>query len=50
VDTSDASLEPGLTYSEYPINILDRKERITHRKTIKFFKEQWHQHSQEEAT
>ena len=43
-------LEPDLTYSEYPIRVLDQKDRVTRRWTIKFYKVQWNQHSEEEAT
>jgi hypothetical protein len=50
VDILDVNLEPDLTYFEYPIKVLDQKERITRSKTIKFYKFQWHQHSEEEAT
>jgi hypothetical protein len=40
VEVSDVNLEPDLTYSEYPIKILDQKERVTRRRTIKFYKVQ----------
>ena len=43
-------LEPDLTYSEYPIRVLDQKDHVTRRRTIKFYKIQWNQHSEEEAT
>jgi hypothetical protein len=33
-------LETDLTYLEHPIKILDQKNRITRRKTLKFFKVQ----------
>jgi hypothetical protein len=41
---------PDLTYSERPIRVLDQKDRITRRKTLKFYKIQWNQHSEDEAT
>ena len=50
VDIEGVELEPDLTYSEYPIRVLDQKDRITRRRTIKFYKIQWNQHSEEEAT
>ena len=50
MDILDVNLEPDLTYFKYPIKILDQKERITRRKTIKFYKVWWHQHFGEEAT
>jgi hypothetical protein len=43
-------LEADLSYAEHPIKILDQKDRVTRRKTIKFFKVQWSNHSKEEAT
>jgi hypothetical protein len=42
--------EADLTYPEHPIKILDQKSRVTRRKTIKFFKIQWSNHTTEEAT
>jgi hypothetical protein len=42
-------LEVNLTYLEHPIKILDQKSHVTRRKTIKFFKIQWSNHT-EEAT
>jgi hypothetical protein len=39
-----------LTYPEHPIKILDQKDRVTRRKTLKFFKVQWSNHTEEEAT
>jgi hypothetical protein len=35
-----ASLEADLTYPEHPIKILDQKDCVTRRKTLKFFKVQ----------
>jgi hypothetical protein len=43
-------LEVDLSYPEHPIKILDQQDRVTRRKTIKFFKIQWSNHSDEEAT
>jgi hypothetical protein len=45
-----APLETDLTYPEHPIKILDQKSRVTRRKTIKFYKIQWSNHTEEEAT
>jgi hypothetical protein len=42
-------LEADLSYTEHPINVLDQKDRATRHKTIKFFKIQWSNHSEEEA-
>jgi hypothetical protein len=43
-------LEADLLYPEHPIKILDYKDHVTKRKTIKFFKIQSSNHSEEEAT
>jgi hypothetical protein len=43
-------LEADFTYPEHPIKILDQKDCVTRRKTVKFFKVQWSNHSEEEAT
>jgi hypothetical protein len=43
-------LETDLSYPEYLIKVLDQKDRVTRRKTLKFFKIQWSNHSEEEAT
>jgi hypothetical protein len=43
-------LEADLSYPEHPIKVLDQKDRVTRRKTTKFFRIQWSNHSEEEAT
>jgi hypothetical protein len=43
-------LEADLSYPKHPIKVLDWKDRVTRCKTIKFFKIQWSNHSEEEAT
>jgi hypothetical protein len=43
-------LEADLSYPDHPIKVLDQKDHVTRRKTIKFFKIQWSNHSKEEAT
>jgi hypothetical protein len=50
MDVTDVNLEPDLTYSEHPIRVLDHKDRITRKRTLKFYKVQWNQHTEEEAT
>jgi hypothetical protein len=45
-----APLDTDLTYPERPKKILDQKSRVTRRKTIKFYKIQWSNHTEEEAT
>jgi hypothetical protein len=44
------TLEADLSYPEHPIKVLDQKDRVMRHKTIKFFKIQWSNHSEEEAT
>jgi hypothetical protein len=43
-------LEADLSYPEHPIKVLDQKDRVTRHKTLKLFKIQWGNHSEEEAT
>jgi hypothetical protein len=50
IEVTDVALEPDLTYSEHPIRILDQKDRVTRRKILKFYKIQWSQHTEDEAT
>ena len=49
-DVVDVTLELDLTYSEHPIRVLDQKDRITRRRVLKFYKIQWNQHTEDEAT
>jgi hypothetical protein len=46
----DVTLEQDLTYLEHPIRVLDQKDRITRKRTLKFYKVQWNQHTEDEAT
>ncbi|WVZ63832.1 hypothetical protein U9M48_013430 [Paspalum notatum var. saurae] len=50
VDTSQIQVKPDLIYEERPIKILDQKQRATRRRAINFYKVQWSNHSEEEAT
>jgi hypothetical protein len=50
IEVTDVVLEPDLTYLEHPIRVLDQKDRVTQRKTLRFYKIQWNQHSEDEAT
>jgi hypothetical protein len=50
INVVDVTLEPDLTYSEHPIRVLDQKDRITRKRTLKFYKVQWNQHIEDEAT
>jgi hypothetical protein len=50
VEIKGLSLQPDLSYIEHPIKVLDKKERITRNKVVKFYKVQWQNHSEDEAT
>jgi hypothetical protein len=50
IDVVDVALEPNLTYSEHSIRVLDQKDRITPKRALKFYKVQWNQHTEDEAT
>ena len=50
VESDSIQLESDLTYPEHPIKIIDRKDRVTRRTTNRFYKVQWSNHSEEEAT
>jgi hypothetical protein len=43
-------LKPDLMYKAYPIKVLDQKDRVTRNKTTRFYKIQWNDHSEDEAT
>jgi hypothetical protein len=43
-------LEPDLTYKAYPTKTLDQQDRVTCNKTTHFYKVQWNDHSEDEAT
>jgi hypothetical protein len=45
-----APLEADMTYPEHLVMILDQKVRVMRCKTIKSFKIQWSNHTEEEAT
>jgi hypothetical protein len=50
IETTAIEIEPDLSYTEQPIQILDTKERATRRKTIKMYKILWDHHTEEEET
>jgi hypothetical protein len=43
-------IEPDLSYQEHPVKVLDQKERSTRARSIKMYKIQWSNHTEEEAT
>jgi hypothetical protein len=46
----ELSVQGDLTYTEYPIKILDTLTRVTRSKVIKMCKVQWSHHGEDEAT
>jgi hypothetical protein len=46
----ELSVQGDLTYTEYPIKILDILTRVTRNKVIKMCKVQWSHHGEDEAT
>jgi hypothetical protein len=47
MEVADVNLELDLTYSEHPVRVLEQKDRITWRRTLKFYKVQSNQHTEE---
>jgi hypothetical protein len=43
-------LEPDLTYNTHPIKVLDQQDRVMRHKTTQFYKVQWNDHCEDEAT
>jgi hypothetical protein len=43
-------LKPDLMYKTYPTKILDQQDRVTHNKITRFYKVQWNDLSEDEAT
>jgi len=50
VEIEGLPLQLDLTYVEHPIKILDEKERVTRISVVKYYKVQWQNHSEDEAT
>ena len=50
IDQQELLVEPDLSYTKYPLRILDQKERGTCQKVVKMYKIQWSHHTEEEAT
>jgi hypothetical protein len=50
IDFEGVELESYLSYSKYPIKVLDQKDHVTRSRTMKWYNVQWNQHSEEEAT
>lgn len=43
-------LQEDLSYPEYPIRIIGHEDRVLHRRTVPFYKVQWSNHFEREAT
>jgi hypothetical protein len=50
IPMEDHNVQGDLTYTEYPIKILDTLNRVTRNKVIKMCKVQWSHHGEDEAT
>jgi hypothetical protein len=50
IEQTNAEIELDLSLAEYPMRILDKKERQTRRQKVKMYKIQWSHHTEEEAT
>ena len=50
VSHESIDVQPDLTYRERPVKILEESKRRTRQKTIFFFKVQWSNHTEDEAT
>ena len=46
----ELNVQDDLTYSEYPVKILEISQRVSWSKVIKMCKVQWSHHSEDEAT
>jgi hypothetical protein len=50
VEIEGLPLQPDISYVEHLVKILDQKERVTRSNVVKFYKVQWQNHSEDEAT
>ena len=50
VEIEGLPLQHDLSYIEHPVKILDEKERVTRNNVVKFYKVQWQNYSEDEAT
>ena len=48
--TLNIHIEPDLIFEGRPVRVLDQKQRVTQKKTITFYKVQWSNLSEDEAT
>jgi hypothetical protein len=50
IEETNAEIEPDLSLAEYPMRVMDHKERQTRRQKVKMYIIQWSHHTKEEAT
>jgi hypothetical protein len=50
ITEANAWIEPDFSLIEHPLRVLDQKERMSRRQTIRMYKIQWSHHTEEEAT
>jgi hypothetical protein len=50
IEETTAEIEPDLSLAEYPMRVMDHKERQTRRQKVKMYIIQWSHHTKEEAT
>jgi len=50
VEVRDIKLELDLVYKEKPMAVIDRNERVTRNRMVKFYKVLWSNHGEEDAT
>ncbi|XP_073272574.1 uncharacterized protein [Primulina huaijiensis] len=50
IQPDEVELDPSLSYTEYPICILDRKDKALRNKVISLVRVQWSRHVVEEST
>ena len=50
VEIEGLPLQPNLSSIEHHVKILDEKKRVTRNNVVKFYKVQWQNHSEDDAT
>ena len=50
MEVQDIKLKSDLVYKEKPIAVLDRKERVTRNRVVKFYEVLWSNLGEEDAT
>ena len=50
IPLAELTVKEDLTYEEFPIRILEMRERVTRSRVIKMCKVQWNRYTEDEAT